>query len=325
MSRLLPWLRPCRWTPIAIALLVLLVPVLAPMPGATQEEPDLRPTTTTFFYDENGLFDGDQRAALERDAQLLQSTGIPIVVYVRVVTADQAAKGESRAFADAIRREWKVESAPGADDGLVLLFSWVPQQPLASSTVQSFSEHTFDGSALSPDIIAETISTSVSSLVEQGHPFDALIYLMRETRYTGIYAPPPPAPLEGTAKTLHGVLAWAAPVAAIGAGIVLLARTVAFWRRRPAQRDIVAIVAAIIGGSTALWALAVYAQSRIGVVSALAMLVELAVAAWAWSRVGFRRHGGRTVRRRAVPSTLTLMRKRHQARAMVARETGGRP
>lgn len=325
MSRLTPWLQPCRWTPFAIALFVLLVPVLAPMPGATQAKPDPRPDTTTFFYDENGVFSGDQRAALERDAQLLQSTGIPTIVYVRVVTANQAAKGESQAFANEIRRAWDVESTPGADDGLVLLFSWVPQQPLASTTVQSYGAHTFDESGLSPDAIDTTIATSARSLVEQEHPFEAVIYLMRETRYTGIYAPPPPAPLEGSAKALHGVLAWAAPVAAIGTGVFLLARTSAFWRLRPGPRQAGAIIGLVIAGSGVLWAMSVHAQSRTGVVSALAMLVELALATWAWSRLAFRRHGGRTVRRRAAPSTVTLMRKRHQARAMVARETGGRP
>lgn len=324
MSRLLPWLQPCRWTPLAIALFVLIVPVLAPMPGASQAAPDPRPGETTYFYDENGLFSGDQRAVLERDAQLLQSTDIPTVVYVRVVTPGDAAKADSQTFADEIRRSWDVESSPGADDGLVLLFSWVPQQPLASTTVQSYGAHTFDHSGLSADAIATTIATSVSSLVEQEHPFEAMVYLMRETRYTGIYAPPPPAPLEGSAKTLHAVLTWAAPVVAIGAGMLLIARTATYWRMRPAARHVADTIGIVIAGAVVLWALSVYGQSRVGVVSALAMLLELALAAWAWSRVAFRRHGERPVRRRAVPSTMTLMRKRRQARLMLARETGDR-
>lgn len=324
MSRLLLWLRPCRWTPLAIALFVLLVPVLAPMPGASQTEPDPRPTETTYFYDENGLFPGDQRAVLERDAQLLQSTGIPTVVYVRVVTANEAENSDAQAFADEIRRSWDVESSPGADDGLVLLFSWVPQQPLASTTVQSYGAHTFDHSGLSADAIATTIATSVSSLVEQEHPYEAMVYLMRETRYTGIYAPPPPAPLEGAAKTLHAMLSWAGPTVAVGTGMLLIARTATYWRMRPAARHVATTIGIVIAGAVALWAMSVYGQSRVGVVSALAMLLELALAAWTWSRVAFRRHGERPVRRRAVPSTVTRMRKRHQARLMLAREMGGR-
>lgn len=324
MSRFLPWLQPCRWTPFAIALFVLLVPVLAPMPSASQTRPEPRPNSTTFFYDENGLFPEDQQTALARDAELLQSTGIPTVVYVRVVTASQAAKVDSQAFADEIRRAWDVESAPGADDGLVLLFSWVPQQPLATTTVQSYGSNTFENSGLSPDAIATTIATSVSSLVEQEHPFEAVIYLMRETRYTGIYAPPPPAPLEGPAKSLHAVLDWAAPVVAVAAGVLLVARTSVFWRTRPTPRQIGIITGVVLAGAILLWALSVFAQSRTGVVSSLAMLIELAAAAWAWSRIGFRRHGEKVVRRRVVPPTLTLMRKRHQARLMYARESGGR-
>ncbi len=324
MSRLLPWLRPCRWTPFAIALFVVLVPLLAPMPSASQTRPDTRPNATTFFYDESGLFPEDQRAALERDAELLQSTGIPTVVYVRVVTASEAAKADSQAFADEIRRAWDVESAPGADDGLVLLFSWVPQQPLASTTVQSYGARTFEDSGLSPDAIATTIATSVSSLVEQEQPFEAVVYLMRETRYTGIYAPPSPAPLEGSAKSLHSLLTWAAPMIAVVTGILLIARTFSYWRVRPTTRQIGTFTGVVIAGALVLWIMSVYAQSRIGVVSSLAMLAEIAVAAWAWSRVAFRRHGERFVRRRAVPPTMTLMRKRHQARLLYARETGGR-
>ena len=94
---------------------------------------------------------------------------------------------------------------------MVLLFSWVPQNPLASTTVFSYGDRTFDGSGLTPGAIQETIDTSVRSLVEQERPFEALVYLMRETRYNGIYAPPPPALVEGGAKATNGAVRLAKP------------------------------------------------------------------------------------------------------------------
>jgi hypothetical protein len=261
-------------------------------------------------------------ATLRRDAELLQSTGIPTLVYVRAVPAANAARGESQAFADQVRREWGVESVEGADDGLVLLFSWVPQNPLASSTVFSYGDNTFAGSGLTPDEIQESIDTSVRSLVEQERPFEALIYLMRETRYTGIYVPPPPPPLGDTGKALHGSLDWAALAIATLTALALASLTRTFWRVKPAHRQVWSITGVVLAVAGVLWSISVYSESRTGVASSLVIVALLAFATWTWSRLEFERHGSRPVRRRAVPSTITLMRRRHQARAMLARKTG---
>lgn len=314
----------CRISWLAIALFVVAVPFLAPMPTDSQSAPGPRPETLPFIHDADGVFTADQMGTLQRDAQLLQSTGIPTLVYVRAVTAAEAAHGESQQFAEQVRRDWQVESEPSADDGLVLLFSWVPQNPLASTTVFSSGEHTFDDTGLTPEAIQRTIDTSVRSLIEQDRPFEAVVYLMRETRYTGIYAPPPPTPLDGNVRALNTVLRWAGPALAVITAGVLVALTATFWRVKPGHRRVWTVVGLVLAGATILWSLAVIGQSRAGVASALAMIAALALAAWTWSRLGFERHGSRAVRRRAVPSTETLMRRRHQARIMLARGTGGR-
>lgn len=308
---------------LAIALFVVLVPIFAPMPTGSQPAPDARPETLPFIYDADGVFDTNEMGTLRRDAELLQSTGIPTLVYIRAVPAADAARNESQAFADQVRREWGVHSASGADDGLVLLVSWVTQNPLASTTVFSYGEHTFDGSGLSPESIQATIDTSVRSLVEQERPFEALVYLMRETRYAGIYAPPPPEPVEGLAATVHDAMRWVGPAMVMITLVVLGALTTTFWHVKPTQRRVWTIVITVLAGAAVLWSLAVYGQSRVGIASALVMVAALAIAAWTWSRRGFERHGSRPVRRRVVPSTDTLMRKRHQARTMLAREAGG--
>lgn len=312
----------CRLSWLAIALFVVLVPVVAPMPTGGQQAPDARPETLPYLYDADGIYADGEITTLARDAELLQSTGIPTLVYARAVPAADADIAESQAFADQVRREWDVASESGADDGLVLLFSWVPQNPQASTAVFSYGEHTFDGSGLSPVSIQRTIDTSVRSLVEQERPFEALVYLMRETRYTGIYAPPPPDPVEGFAETMQSALRWAGPLVAVVALIALGALTASFWRVKPSHARVWAVVAIVLGVAAALWSLSVYAKSGTGVASALVIVAALAVATWTWSRLGFERHGGRKVRRRAVPSTHTLMRKRRQARVMLARESG---
>lgn len=314
----------CRMSWLVIALFVVAVPFLAPMPAEGQAEPGPRPETLPFFHDADGIFGDGEMGTLQRDAQLLQSTGIPTLVYVRAVPPAEAAHGASQAYADQLRRDWQVASEAGADDGLVLLFSWVPQNPLASSTVFSYGSHTFEGTGLTPEAIQQSIDTSVRSLVEQERPFEAVVYLMRETRYTGIYAPPPPQPVEGAAKTLNAILRWIGPALAVATAVALTVLTTTFWRGKPTHRRVWTVVGIVLASAAALWSLSIPSQSGVGVASALLMVAGMALAAWIWSRPGFERHGSRHVRRRAVPSTFTLMRKRHQARTMLARDAGGR-
>lgn len=296
--------------------------ILLPTGISAQPAPDPRPEERPFFYDADGLFNEDQMATLRRDAQLLQSSDIPIVVYVRTATAEHAGIEPSRAFADEVRHSWQVESTPGADDGLVLLFTWVPQNPSASTAVFSHGVSTFEDSGLTPASIQYTIDTSVRSLIEQRKPFEAVVYFLRETRYDGIYAPPPPPPVEGSAKVVHTALRWLGPALVAITAIALSWLTARFWHARPPRHEIGTSIAIAIAGSVVLWSLAVYAQSRVGVASALLMLAILAVATLIWSRAGFVSHGSPFVRHLSVPSTNRLMRKRHQARTMLARDMG---
>jgi hypothetical protein len=322
MSMLASLLRPCRIGWVALALFVLLMPIFAPTPATGQPEPDPKPGDTVYFHDADGLFTAEEISTLARDARLLQSSGIPTLVYVRTASASEAGHSESRSFADRVRDSWDIETSAGADDGLVLLVSWVPQNPLASTTVFSHGEHTFEGHGLTPETIQGTIDASVRSLVEQDRPFEAVVYLMRETRYNGIYSPPAPPAVEGFARTLNSALPVLGPLMALGTMGVLAAFTTSFWGVKPDPRRVTNIIIVTLAIVVALWSVSVWAQSRIGIASALVVLVALGIAAWTWSRLGFERHGSRPVRRRAVPSTHTLMRKRRQARAMPGRATG---
>jgi uncharacterized membrane protein YgcG len=305
-------------------LLLLLVAVLMPAPVAAQDSPGPRPAETPYFHDAHGLFDDKQLATLERDGELLQSSGIPTLVYVRNSDEAQASIDASQAFADELRQDWGIASAPDADDGLVLLFSWVPRNPAASTAVFSYGSATFEGSGLTPASIQHTIDTSVASLIEQEKPYEAVVYFMRETRYDGIYAPPPPAPIEGAVNTAHVVVRWMGPALVATTALILAWLTARYWQTKPSHTEVGRIVVATIAGSALFWALSVYARSRVGVASSLLILLALGIAAWIWSRAGFVSHGSPFVRHRNVPSTNRLMRKRHQARVMSARSTGGK-
>jgi hypothetical protein len=303
----------------AVIFLVLALLMIRPsaLPAtAYQQQPDPPPETTPQFYDADGLFDDDQLRVLRRDGRLVQRSGIPTLVYVRAVSPDAAGRGESLEFANQVRQDWQIESAPGADDGLVLLFSWVPQNPLATTTVTSYGEHTFVDKGLSAEAIQHTIDTSVRSLVEQERPFEALIYLMRETRYAGIYTPPQPQAVSGLAASLQDALRWVAPILLLVSGTILSTFTFIFRREKPSKRHAWSLISIVLSGATALWLISVQAQSRIGVASSLLILLILATAAGIWSRTVIRHQSGQTTRRRVVPSTVTLMRMRRQARVV---------
>lgn len=301
---------------LAVLMLYLLLPGV-PEIMAAQAQPDPPPETLPYFYDPSDVFPEDQQVTLTRDARLMQRSGIPSVVYVRTATAGEAGKESSRAFADTVRREWNVESSPDADDGLVILLSYVPDNPATSTAVASWGTSTFHDSGLTPEYIQSVLDRDVSTLLDMEFPFEAMVYGLRQIRYGGIYFPPPPDPLEGGAKTLHDVLRWIGPALTIGTVSALVALSL----RRHADSHIPRMFLWKTVGLTGtlvvmLSVLSVIGRSRVGIGSALLILVALAIHAWLWSRPP-KRHS-RPIQSRIVPPTSQRLRKRRQTQTMLA-------
>ncbi|HEV2074202.1 MAG TPA: hypothetical protein VGR29_11240 [Thermomicrobiales bacterium] len=301
---------------LTVLMLYFLLPGV-PEVMAAQAQPDPPPETLPYFYDPSDVFPEDQQVTLTRDARLMQRSGIPSVVYVRTATAGEAGKESSRAFADTVRREWNVESSPDADDGLVILLSYVPDNPAASTAVASWGTSTFHDSGLTPEYVQSVLDRDVRTLLDMEFPFEAMVYGLRQIRYGGIYFPPPPDPLEGGAKTLHDVLRWVGPVLTIG----MVSAFVALSLRRHADKHMAPKFLWKTAGLTGmlvvmLSVLSVIGRSRVGIGSALLILVALAIQAWLWSHPP--RQQARHIERRTVPPTSQRLRKRRQARRMLA-------
>jgi hypothetical protein len=305
---------------LTVLMLYLLLPGV-PEVTAAQAQPDPPPETIPYFYDPSDVFPEDQQVTLTRDARLVQRSGIPSVVYVRTATANEAGKESSRIFADTVRREWGVESSPGADDGLVVLLSYVPDHPAASTAVASWGTSAFHDSGLTPEYVQSVLDRDVRTLLDMEFPFEAMVYGLRQIRYGGIYFPPPPDPLEGGAKTLHEFLRWIGPALTIGT----VSGFVALSLRRHADRHIarkflwktVGLTGTLVA---VLSVLSVIGRSKIGIGSALLILIALTIHAWLWSRPP--RHHSRHIQRRIVPPTSQRLRKRRQIQKMMA--TGAR-
>ena len=291
--------------------------------GSALASPDPPPATLPFYYDTTNTYDEGQRATLMRDAELLQSSGIPIVVYVRSTTPDDARPESAQAFADTVRQNWDVETEPGQDNGLVLLYSHVPSNPRASSIVASWGDTSFENSGLNSTYIHSVLNGDARTLLDEGHPFEALVYAMRELRYGGIYFPPPPPPLTGATKALHTTMNLLAPTLLV----VAVAFFVGVSLRNPRDGHISrTLVWKIVGATGVLIAslsvLSVVGRSRIGIGAALLILLALGIQSRIWMHPAST--PSRNRRRKSVPSTRRRMRRIHQARHLQSSLEGQR-
>lgn len=115
---------PARWPRLALPVLALALVGVGgwAMVGRAEEdfgtaEPGRR------VYDRSGVLTPHEITELERHAATVARTGVPVVVYIRVREADQ---GEAEAAAAALMASWRVESNPGAGDGLVVFLNLDP-------------------------------------------------------------------------------------------------------------------------------------------------------------------------------------------------------
>ena len=216
------------------------------------------------------LFSEGEWNGLQRDADLAQRSGVPVMFAI--IEGDGTSAGSAQRFADEYRAEHGVETTAGADDGIVFLVHWVPGNPAQSTVVYSAGSHAFETTGLNDTTIQAYIDDVVTPMLHNGQLFDASAYLMRYTRQTSLYVPPPVPEVRGFALGVKRILVVAAPIAT--AALAALA-----WRNTaPTSRQRWRVVAITLATSVILFLASVWTQSRIGIVSIGLSLVLLA--AW---------------------------------------------
>jgi uncharacterized membrane protein YgcG len=323
------------WSGLAL-LLAALVALLPALAGAqdepesrtdrrvqTQNTPAPKPDEVPALYNGTHLFTDAQLRTLEMDAFRLTSIKIPVLVYVRVADSDYADVDSTQTFADAVRADWDIASAPGADDGLVLLLTLDKQGEHGHSLTLSYGTETFAHSGLTPAYIYGIFEDQMRPLLEDGHYFDALSIGMRRIRYGGIYFPPPVATLEGAAATVHDTLAWLGPLGVMALTGIFIALSLRVPMDDPARRPLVRRIGVAVGLlAVALAALAVFGRSALGVASALLIAISLAIQLWVWTRP--RAVPRPLARQRAVPPASRRVRRWAQAKRMALGATEAR-
>jgi uncharacterized membrane protein YgcG len=244
-----------------------------PRPGAMGAPP--LPLDQKRLYDVANVLDNAQEAQIESEATRLARHGMPSLI---IVQAGAIPVADAEAFAADTRRAWAVESAPGADDGLVVVVTVDPDAENGASAVLSWGDNALPHFGVNRETAGEIQRAWLDPYLASAQYFEGIDYSLRRIIYHTIYDPAPQAALSGARATLDTVVTWVAPVIAVG-GIALAAMA---WRPSDgARRDVLdAIVRWATPAAAAIIAvLAVWTRSGLGAMAAL-LLLAIAVTAW---------------------------------------------
>ncbi len=248
-------------------------PDAGPAPGAIGEP--VAPLADKRLYDVANLLNNGQEATIERDAERLARHGIPNVIVVRI---DAMTPEEAESFAAEIRRQWGVESSPGADDGLVVLITVTDtEEHQGIVTTMSWGDAALPHFGVNEETAADIQHAWLDRYIEEGHLFEGIVFSLRRLIYHSIYDPAPQETLSGARASLGTAMSVA------GVALVAGALALAGWRwtqgRGRRDGDDVAVLALLWGVPAAVFALSVMSRSGWGVTGALAML-GIAAAVW---------------------------------------------
>jgi uncharacterized membrane protein YgcG len=155
--------------------------------------------TERHVYDNANLLTDDQEESFESDLARARRLGIETVVYTRISMDDIQ---ESQEFADRIRTEWRVESAEGADDGVVYLVTYNPSNLETNSITVSWGANTWPVRQLDEATFKDIVDDEMRPAMDDGEADLALMYGVRRVLNYAEYSPPNPAPLTSLQRTL---------------------------------------------------------------------------------------------------------------------------
>jgi hypothetical protein len=207
--------------------------------------------------DRAGILDDEQERSAINDAWRLTTMGIPTQVVTEFAGLNQE---QARRRAEELRIGHHIESAPGADDG-ILVYAAVNAQVRSSITIAvSYGRNVVPRNGLTDKSISETFEHVMLSQLKNGRPARAIVYGMRELIYLRQFEPPGIAPLTGWRSTLANTMPFISPVSAvasIGAALYAISTT----RKRTAWLALGAASLAL--GATAV--ISVLGRSTLGI------------------------------------------------------------
>lgn len=244
--------------------------------------------------DPNKLLSKQQASIIAEDAHRLTVHGIPTMVVLRESTQNQEV---SAVVAENLRVEKRLETAPGADDGILFLVtrnvgSRKPGAPRQSTFLTiSHGAHVFPQGGLNESSLQEIHQRFIRPRLRFGLVSDALRVGLRKIIYLETYYPDPSPPLTSLQTTTRATLNVVAPAASV-VGIASVAWSWWSHRRRSRGRStrekrrytLVIVAASILVMLLAITAVA--SRSEPGIVAVIAGILAIAahirfLASWA--------------------------------------------
>ncbi|HEU0163600.1 MAG TPA: TPM domain-containing protein, partial [Thermomicrobiales bacterium] len=180
------------------------------------------PLSQKHVYDPYQLIKSSDETSLEKDARYLQTNGIPSLIYIRKSDADRA---DSQQYADSLRDTWDIESAPNADDGLVILVTMGVRSPRNGTVVFSYGKNTFPVNGLDVNRLNQIYNDNMLPSLAKGQIYSGLYVSVRLMSYYAVFTPGAPPALDSQQKDVSSIVKIAAPVGTI----LTLVPLIAFW------------------------------------------------------------------------------------------------
>ena len=225
--------------------------------------------------DHAGVLDENQERSAINDTYRLNVDGIPTQVVTENVELNQA---QANARAEELRISHGIESAPGADDGVLLYLAVDPGDRRSMTMALSAGANALPVNGLTATTLQETLDDIGYHQIAEGKPARAIVYSLREMIYLEQYVPPAVEPVTGFAKTLQAVLMIVAPLAAIG-GIAWMFRSLKSSAALGKPEPLTLIACGLIALGIVL--LSIPSHSTIGVFAGTVLgIATIGVAIW---------------------------------------------
>lgn len=165
----------------------------APIPFRAPDDPWL-------IRDDARLLNEDQMERFQFDLRRLQGRDENVMVYTR---RSDDSRRESEGYAKRLREAWHLESAPDADDGLLMLITVSETSPERSSFVVSSGSNFFPVNQLERQDLDQVYETEIEPSFREARYDVALAYGVRRVLYAADYTPPNPPALTGITAFAH--------------------------------------------------------------------------------------------------------------------------
>ncbi|HYJ12448.1 MAG TPA: TPM domain-containing protein [Thermomicrobiales bacterium] len=235
-----------------------------------QSDPDFEPTWY-MVVDWANLLDERQETSAINDTWRLNLLGVPTQVVTELI---ESTPELARQRAEALRVEHGIESAPSADDGMLIYAAVNPSNRSLVTVAVAAGPNGLPTGGLTTGDLSDIQSNIVVPQLTAGHPARAIVYSVREMTYQQIFTPPPTFRQGGLRASLNDIMPWLAPLIAIPLAIVAL-RNVQDLRGFPIalKRAALPLVGALV-----LTVVAIEVQSTPGIFWAIGLiLVSVAV------------------------------------------------